>query len=217
MAIMGYLFFDIESYVCVHNRNSGFNPYEKESKVIVISYNYYPGFNAPKKNQLKKPIFLKEWERSEKDTLEEFYGFVKDRVDKETVINDAGKEMTRLKMVGFNILKYDLPYLFGRMEQLKIADKRELFYYLFVMPYAIDLYYMTPMVSQKTHEYKQLWGISQKEVNKFFGLAIKEGRGDELSRFYDAKEYDRIMKYCNEEFTFEQLYDSFLMHILEKK
>lgn len=214
---MGYLFFDIESYVCLHNRNSGFNPYEKEAKVIVISYNYYPGFNAPKKNQLKKPIFLKEWERSEKDTLEEFYGFVKDRVDKEMVINDAGKEMTRLKMVGFNILKYDLPYLFGRMEQLKIADKKELFYYLFVMPYAIDLYYMTPMVSQKTHEYKQLWGIGQKEVNKFFGLQVKEGRGDELSRFYDVKDYDRIMKYCTEEFTFEQLYDSFLMHILEKK
>jgi len=214
---MGYLFFDIESYVCTHNRNSGFNPYEKESKVIVIAYNYYPGFNAPKRNQLKKPIFLKEWERSEKDTLEEFYGFVKDRVDKEMVVNSQGKEMTRLKMVGFNILKYDVPYLFGRMEQLNIAPKRELFYYLFVMPYAIDLYYMTPMVSQKTREYKQLWGIGQKEVNKFFGLQIKEGRGDELSRFYDAKDYDKILKYCTEEFTFEQLYDSFLMHILEKK
>ena len=119
---MGYLFFDIESYVSQTNRNSGFNPYEKESKCIVISYNYYLGFNAPKKNQLKPPIFLKEWESSEKEILTKFYEFIKDRVEKEMAVNKAGKEMTRLKMVGFNILKYDVPYLFGRMEQLRIAD-----------------------------------------------------------------------------------------------
>lgn len=212
---MGYLFFDIESYVSVHNRNSGFNSYEKEAKVIVISYNYYPGFHAPKKEQLKQPIFLKEWESSEKEILAKFYTLIKERVEGEMAVNKSGKELTRLKMVGFNILKYDLPYLFGRMEQLKIADKRELFYYLFVMPYAVDLYYLTPMVSQKTKEYRQLWGIGQKEINEFFGIQVKEGRGDELSRFYDAKDYTKIMKYCTEEFTFEQLYDAFLMHVLK--
>jgi len=80
---MGYLFFDIESYVSLSNHYSGFNPYEKQSKVIVISYNYYPGFNAPKKEQLKKPTFLKEWESSERSILEEFYGLVKDSVERD--------------------------------------------------------------------------------------------------------------------------------------
>ena len=78
---MGYLFFDIESYVSMTNGESGFNPYEKESKVIVISYNYYPGFNAPKKHQLKKPIFLKEWESSEKEILTKFYSLIKKKTD----------------------------------------------------------------------------------------------------------------------------------------
>jgi len=214
---MGYLFFDIESYVCPTNCDSGFNPYFPESKAIVISYNYYPGFNAPKKEQLKPPIFLKEWESSEKKILVDFYHTVKNLVNEETVKNEAGEEHTRLKFVGFNILKFDLPYLFGRMEQHKIDEIDRLFRYLFVKPIAIDLYYLTPLVSQKTKEYGQLWGISQKEVNKFFGIQVKDGRGDELSRFYDKKEYDKIMAYCTQEFTFEQLYDSMLMHILKKQ
>jgi len=212
---MGFLFFDIESYVSRENTNSGFNPHEKEAKVIVISYNYYHGFNAPNRNQLKPPTFLKEWESSEKDILEKFYKLVKKHIDEETVVKNE-KEMTRVKFVGFNIVKYDVPYLYERMEYHKIAPQKELFDYLFVKPFALDLYYMTPLVSKKTREYKQLWGIGQKEVNEFFGIQVKEGRGDELSRFYDAKEYDRIMKYCTEEFTFEQLYDSFLMHVLQK-
>ena len=50
---MGFLFLDIETYSSKNNPDSSLNPYESESKILVISYNYYEGFKPPKKENLK--------------------------------------------------------------------------------------------------------------------------------------------------------------------
>ncbi len=200
---MSHLFLDIETYAAPHNESSALNPYCPESKVLVIAYSFYPGFKPPTKEEIKQPVFLKEWESSEKDILQRFYHFLREiHVD------------PYVKITGFNILKFDLPYLFGRMKQQGIASEEELFDIL-IRPFGVDLFQITPLISQKTIQHEQLWGINQKEANRFFNLQVKEGSGLDCSRYYDAGQYDLIMKYCTEEFNFEQLLDALYLRTRE--
>ncbi|MCK4729799.1 MAG: hypothetical protein KAT28_00625 [Candidatus Aenigmarchaeota archaeon] len=199
---MGHLFLDIETYSSQSNPHSSLNPYLSESKILVIAYNYYPNFKPPIKEELKSPVFLKEWKSDEKTILTEFYKFLK----------KIENEDNYVKIIGFNILKFDLPYLFGRMKILNIASDLELYNLLF-RPFSIDLFQLSPIISDKNKKHEQLWGINHKESCKFFKLQIKEGNGLECSQFYDDKEFNKIMKYCTEEFNFEQLLDAFYLYV----
>ena len=120
-----------------------------------------------------------------------------------------------MKIAGFNIYKFDLPYLFGRMKLLNVAKEKALHEILF-RPFGIDFFQLSPLISPKTVKYGQLWGTNHKEVSAFFKLQVKEGKGSDLSNFYDNKEYDKIIKYCEEEFNFEQMANAFYLHILNK-
>ncbi|MBI4450747.1 hypothetical protein HY642_02115 [Candidatus Woesearchaeota archaeon] len=200
---MGHLFLDIETYSSPAEPDSSLNPYLGASKVIVIAFNYYPGFRPPSKDQIKPATFLKEWESDERSILSQFFGLLKQwqRAD------------AYLKISGFNILKFDLPYLFGRMRFHKLASDDELHDLLF-RPFGTDLYQVSALISPKTKEHEQLWGINHKQASAFFNLKVKEATGLDCSKFYDAKEYDKIMRYCNEEFNLEQLFDAFYLHII---
>ncbi len=202
---MGHLFLDIETYASKDNGETSLNPYEKGAKVILIAYNYYTGFKPPAKNEIRPPIFLKEWESNEKEILQKFHTF----------LAATFKKDPHLKITGFNILKFDLPYLFGRMKLNEIATERELHDLLFRL-FGIDLFQVSALLTEKTRKYEQLWGISHKDASKFFGLQVKEGNGLDCSGFYDKKEYDKIIKYCTEEFNFEQLLDAFYLYALGK-
>jgi quercetin dioxygenase-like cupin family protein len=203
---MGHLFLDIETYAAKDNGETSLNPYEKGAKVILIAYNYYTGFKPPSKEQIRPPIFLKEWESNEKEILQTFYAF----------LSATFKKDPYLKITGFNILKFDLPYLFGRMKENSIATERELHDLLF-RPFGIDLFQMSALLTEKTQKYEQLWGISHKDASKFFGLKAKEGNGLDCSDFYDKKEFDKILNYSTEEFNFEQLLDAFYLYAIGKK
>lgn len=200
---MGFIFLDIETYSSKDNSNSSLNPYEKESKVLVISYNYYEGFKPPRKEEIKKPTFLKVWDSDEKEILTEFYNLVK----------NIEKKDNYLKFVGFNILKFDLPYLFGRMKVLGIADEKELHKTIF-NKFNIDMYQLSSIVSEETLKHEQLWATNHKKVSEFLKLQIKEGEGIYCSEFYDKKEFDKIIDYCFSEFNLEQMFDSFYLHII---
>ncbi len=202
---MGHLFLDIETYVAAANTDSGLNPYLLESKVIVISYNYYSGFKPPTKEQIKPATHLKEWESDERTILTQFHDF----------LVATKKVDTYLKIAGFNVIKFDLPYLFGRMETLEIASKKELHDLLF-RPFGVDMFQLSAIISPSTKKHEQLWGTNHKEASRFFQLQEKEGTGDECSRFYDAKEFEKIMKYCTQEFNFEQMLNAFYLHVQKR-
>lgn len=121
---MGFLFLDIESFVAPDNEKSGLNPFHDESKVIVISYSYYSLEKAPVGSQIKKPIFLFEWIiGSEKELLKEFF---------EKLVGFYSNDKM-LKIVGFNQLAYDLPYLFARMKNIIfLVRKNYLICYLLI-------------------------------------------------------------------------------------
>jgi hypothetical protein len=198
---MGHLFLDIETYVSPHDNDSALNPYHRDSKVLVVTYNYYEGFKPPVKSEIKEPIFLKEWELGEKALLTKFM----------EVLRELHRKDPYLKIHGFNILRFDLPYLFGRMKFHEVAGDEEI-YSLLYKPFGTDMMQLASLISNESRAKEQLWGLNQKDVNRFFNIQIKEGSGLDVSRFYDNREYDKILEYCNQEFTFEQLLNSFYLY-----
>ena len=202
---MGHLFLDIETYSSQKDADSSLNPYKEEAKVILIAYNYYDSFKPPKKEEIKPPVFLKEWESTEKGILEKFYAFLKETKSKDKY----------LKITGFNVTKFDLPYLFGRMKLHSIASEQELHDLLF-RPFGIDLFQLSAIISQKTKQFEQLWGINHKDTTAFFKLQEKEATGLDCTKYYDSKEYNKIIQYSTQEFNFEQLLDGFYLHVMEK-
>jgi hypothetical protein len=207
---MGHLFLDIESFVDPDNPASGLNPFYEKSKVLVIAYNYYSGSNAPKPGQIKDPVFIFEWEEgSEKIVLEKFYALLKE-IEKKEFNNGE----TYLKIIGFNHLAYDLNYLFARMLHNKIAAQKELFNLLFTNPRHIDLAQIGMAVSKATKRDEDFRTISQKAINSYYEIPIKEASGKDVSSFYLKKDYEKIKKYCKEEFSFELLYQSLLQTFL---
>jgi len=202
---MGFLFLDIESFVDSEDTFSGLNPFHEKSKVLVIAYNYYPSSSAPKPEQVKEPYFLFEWEAgSEKKILEAFFSELKEIYKKDSL----------LKIVGFNHLAYDLNYLFARMSKHKISSEKELFHLLFTQPRHIDMAQLGMAVSKATKRDEDFRTISQKTINSYFEIPVKEATGKDVSVFYSKKQYEKIKKYCKEEFTFELLYQSLLMSFL---
>jgi hypothetical protein len=202
---MGFLFLDIESFVDPEDQNSGLNPFHDKSKVIVIAYNYYPHSSAPKEEQVKEPTILYEWELgSEKKLLDEFFSTLKKIHSKDDL----------LKIVGFNHIVYDLNYLFSRMSHHKIAPQKELFNLLYTLPRHIDLAQLGMAVSKATKRDEDFRTISQKTINSYYDIPIKEANGKDVSEFYSKKEFEKIKKYCKEEFTFELLYQSLLLTFL---
>ncbi len=198
---MGHMFLDIETYVSPHDNDSALNPYHTDSKIIVIAYNYYEGFKPPVKSQIKEPVFLKEWESDEKTILINFLN----------VLRNLQRNDPYLKIHGFNILKFDLPYIFGRMKVNEIALPDEI-HSLLYRPFGTDMMQLASLISNESRAKEQLWGLNQKDVNRFFDIQVKEGSGLDVSKFYDAGEYEKIMEYCSQEFTFEQLLNSFYLY-----
>jgi DNA polymerase elongation subunit (family B) len=205
---MGFLFLDIESFVAPHNERSGLNPHHDESKVIVIAYNYYDLRKAPHEGEIKAPTFLYDWTLGgEKELLDKFWSILK-----EIHANDDF-----LKIVGFNQLAYDLPYLFSRMEYHAIAHKQELFDILFSFPRHVDLAQLGMAISEDTKRDEDFRCISQKKINGYFEIPIKVDNGKDLSIYYAKEQYNLIEKYVKEEFTFELLYQSILDYFLYVK
>ena len=201
---MGYFFIDAETYIDKEKPESGLNPYIASSKIICIAYNYYDEFHLSEKH-IKKPTILKEWETSEADILNKIYTFLKLKIE-------ADKH---LKIIGFNNLKFDMTYLFGRLVVNKIAPTEEIYDVFYRRPHYIDLGQLSQIISN--NKFKEILNISQKDANKFFGLPLKHGSGKDITIFYKNKEYEKIVEYINEEFSFELLYISIRRHIYKKK
>jgi len=209
---MGHLFLDIETYPAekyppgVKKTPPSLNPYKAKAKVLLMAYNYYDSFEPPTKEQIREPLFIKEWELGEKALLKNFYDFVRDTQSKDEY----------MKYTGYNVARFDLPYLFGRMKVNEIASEEEL-YDVLLKPFATDLYQLSPIISEFTPRRKQLWGINHKEASNFFGLMEKEVTGVECTIFYDKGEYDKILEYSRKEFNLEQMAGAFYLHVLKMR
>ena len=197
---MGHLFLDVETYIAKENTDTALNPYHGSSKILAIAYNYYDTYKPPVKAEIKQPVLLKEWEFGERQMLMEFFTALQGMLAKDPNMN----------IHRFNILKFDLPYLFGRMRVHGIAAENELHKLLYRN--GTDMMHLAAVLSDEGRVKEALWGIGQKEVNRFFGLQVSEGTGLECSLHYDNKEYDQLVERVTREFNFEQLMNSFYLY-----
>jgi len=200
---MGYFFVDIETYLSKDNPNSGLNPYEKESKILAIAYNYYDEFHLSEKH-VTPPTILKEWESSEKQILEKFFNFLKIKVELDQ----------HIKIIGFNHLKFDIPYIIGRLVVNKVSNNREIHEIFFRRPHYIDLGQISQILSG--NKFKEIFNVNQKTANSFFDIPLKKESGKKVSEYYKTKDFEKIREYVKSEFTFEKLYISLRRHIYKK-
>lgn len=201
-----YLFVDIETYIDKQNPETGLNPYLPNSKIITIAFNYYDAFVLTERNIIP-PTIYREWESSEKEILEKFYNFVKRKVE----------ISPHIKIVGFNHIKFDLPYLFARLAHYEVDEKENIHKILFQSPHHIDLGQVSMITSSRMKKRKEFYNVGQREVNKFFNIPIKTEDGKKLSEYYCNKQFKKIIDYIKKEFKFELLYINLRRHIHIKK
>jgi len=203
---MGYFFLDIETYIDPEDELSGLNPYKSNSKVIAIAYNYYPDFILTE-NKIMPPTILKEWESDEKNILKEFYQFLQKKVE----------EDEHIKLVGFNHIKFDIPYLSARIDTHQIDGKQNIHNTLYVKPHHIDLGQLAMTSSQRMKFKKEFYNVSIIEVCNFFGIPPKKESAKKVSEYYQQAEYQKILDYIDSEFNFEKLYISLRRHFHSKR
>ena len=192
---MGYLFLDIETYIDKENEDTGLNPYYPNSKVISIAFNYYNSFILTEKDIIP-PTTHKEWKSNEKEILVKFYNFIKDKV----------KSDKHIKLVGFNHIKFDLPYLFSRLVYHNVDTPSEIHKVLFQLPHHIDLAQISMITSQRMNKKKEFYNVNHNDINKFFDLKLKEENAKKLSEYYRNGKFELIEDYITQEFNFEIIY-----------
>ena len=136
--------------------------------------------------KIKKDVMLlKEWESSEKNILSQFYNFLKDRVEKETVT-----------LIGWNLVRFDIPFLTYRIWKRNIDSLVNIFE-VFRKTYWRDLRQcLLPF-----NEYR-FRGLSEDEIAKKFGIKPPTYSNKEISYFYKNRMFGKIEEHIISEFKF---------------
>lgn len=138
-----------------------------------------------------KTIIFKEWELGELEVIESFFNFV-------------GRIRRKEEMfIGYNILKFDVPFLIQRLHDLKIFDEQK-WKILYHELRWVDLY--------------QLLGDSYYtfyRLGDWFKLAGMRARvpGEDIPNLYARKEFDKILEHVEVEMkAMEVVYSKIVEH-----
>ena len=160
----------------------GLSPFE--GKVILITYQIDDG----------DTVRLKEWESNESQVLERFYQVI--------VKLQRGITDDRLKIIGHNILGFDIPFLYNRILFYKLeSDKKWLYHWLLKKPDTIDFLQLHLPLNNFSRR-----GLKHDVLAYAYNLPIKETVGsDEILHYYN-KEYEKIIGYSEREFVYPEMY-----------
>lgn len=181
---------DVESGTLNRNTDSErFWKYERggltpfAGKVILITYKINNGYMHR----------LTEWESNEYEILKKFYLLIKDL--------QKGYDKDRLKIVGHNILGFDLFFLYRRMVHHKLDEEKWIYQNLINGPEIIDfLPIHMPLNNYNTK------GLKHDVLAFAYEFPTKEtSGGDEILHYYN-KEYHKIIEYSQREFIYPELY-----------
>ena len=136
---------------------------------------------------------LKEWEEGEKGILQRLYN---------TISNlQRGYGEDRLKIIGHNILGFDLFFLYNRMLHHKIDEEWRLYQKIINKPEVIDfLQIHLPLNDYRTK------GLKHDVLAHAYGFSVKRTSGSGEIPHYFAKEYDEIIGYSEREFIYPELF-----------
>ena len=163
----------------------GLTPFE--GKVILITYKINNGH-----------VFrLKEWEMGEKEMLKKFYDLVVDL--------QRGMGTDRLKIIGHNILRFDLFFIYNRMKIHGIEDEKWLHQWIINKPEVIDfLQTHLPLNDFKTK------GLKHDVLAHAYGFPVKSTLGSGEIPHYFQENYNKIIEYSEREFIYPELYQKII-------
>lgn len=165
------IFFDMETY-------SPGDRLQFTDKIVAIGITELDG----------KLTLIKEWEGSEKQILAESYQRFK----------NLSQTRPRRKLIGYNILGFDLPLFISRVLAFgidKIEGLCDVLYSLEV----VDL--MQCLLPYNKFRYA---GLNANNVSRVFDLPPIIHSGKDVHRFYEAKDYDAIEEHLTSDIEFNR-------------
>lgn len=155
-----------------------------EGKVIVITYKVNDGH-----------VFrLTEWDGGEAGMLRRFYNLVGDL--------QRSPQDDRLRIIGHNILRFDLFFLYARMAEHRIDAEKWLHRRLLDGPDVVDFLQLHLALNGLSMK-----GLRHDVLARAYGLDVKGASGADVVRDYFGEEYDRILAYSEAEFVYPELYE----------
>ena len=145
---------------------------------------------------------LKEWELGEKDMLQQFYNIVADL---------QRNPDDRLRIIGHNILGFDLFFLYYRMSHHQIAEEWRL-YQKIIKPEAIDML----QLHLPLNDYR-IKGLKHDVLAYAYGFPTKSTLGSDEILHYFEKKHDKIIEYSKREFIYSELFEKILSDGLVSK
>ncbi|RNJ77065.1 MAG: hypothetical protein EB828_01860 [Nitrosopumilus sp. D6] len=135
---------------------------------------------------------LKEWEDGEKGMLEKFYN---------TVMELQRGKGDKLRIIGHNILGFDMAFLYNRMVFHKIAEDKWIHHWLLRKPLILDLLQMhMPLNSYRSK------GLKHDVLAHAYGLPTKDTSGGDEAQHYFAKDYEKVLQYSEREFIYPEMF-----------
>ena len=152
-----------------------------DGKVILITYQL--GEHGPVRR-------LAEWESDEKTILAEFYGVL-----------SRFQRFRGFRIIGHNLTRFDLPFLYTRMLHHNIDGGREIYRRLVEGVVVCD----TLQMHLPLNGY-DISGLRHDTLMHAYGLPVKEtSGGDEIRHYFDG-EYEKILEYSEREFRYAELF-----------
>ncbi len=136
---------------------------------------------------------LMEWEDGEEVILRKYYDLLRDL--------QWGSSDDRLKIIGHNILGFDLFFLYNRMLEYDIDEPWRLYQWTMNKPQVIDFLQMHLPLNGFNAK-----GLRHDVLAHAYELPTKETLGSEEIKHYYMGEYDKILGYSEREFVYPEMY-----------
>lgn len=146
---------------------------------VLEDWTPYQGSSLEKEAEFR---IFSEWDLgNEKQVVKVFYSYFKDLLLKSEF----------LVIVGFNILRFDIPLLIQKAVEHGLAQVPEL-NKLWYEAYVIDLFQAALLTNEMRFKGNSLKNLVKKAKDK--GIQVSEiyGKGDEVKEWYKKKEYSKI-------------------------
>ncbi|QPG49178.1 hypothetical protein AB1303_13885 [Saccharolobus solfataricus] len=141
-----------------------------------------------------------EWEHDEYSVVTQFYKYLKELIEKW-----RRKEMY-IEVVGFNILRFDIPLLIQKGVEHRVGSLEEL-NSLWHNTFTRDYLQMALPLNNMRFKGLQLEYLAEMLREKGVNVPKPYGKGEEVKSLYENKKYDEIIKHLEADLRITRIID----------
>lgn len=131
-----------------------------------------------------------EWELgSEQNIVTQFYDYLKGLIE-----DYRAQEIKFLNVVGFNILRFDVPLLIQKGVEYNVGDVAEL-NKLWDDTFTRDYFQVAPPLNSMKFKGLTLEHLAEKARESGIQVPEPHGRGEDVGKWYENRGYGKIIKY----------------------